>query len=708
MAVTQDQFQVNPYTSTVPLVQVPPQAIEQQSRPAAPLQGQFGGHKGTGGLLIGDALLKGFMAGHQQKEQKQQAKAQATINAADAASEAAYQQYQDALTKAGGKHDDPSAKAAYDAYTTAFQAGKQAKAQFVIPDKTQKGKKNTTDTDPVKSPDDKKKKGAASAGFNSIKDFFEANPHIVPQIALMTMQPKPPGLAPAAQVQSLDLQTAKTQNETAQRANADEQQKVNDRNMIAMYGKLTDDEIKKLPPEVQKQIADPQNGLVVAKNRYAMENRDKAKPDWFVDRDGNFHQVAVGEEPPPGWKKYEKTPTNESQSNMYYDAAARAWGTTRDKLTVPQLEYVDAMKARSKAQLSGQTTYSYSTTDTSGNRSTTTRKVSDPIQPPTGIKPLPEDTFKQGIQPPPTAGAAPRTQGVPDTAPQGSTQFTVGAKPKGMVEEGNLPIWNRPTVQNADGKHSSEYSRSFEEDGKEVLVPTVVDGKFLTPDGKKPKEGSEEEKAMFKKAWQHYKDTGENLGKFNSVKSADAYADTLHNRGSAKSDSKGGMSHPPTARLSSSGQGITRPPQAAKAGMTPPPRGKETALTASVTRQAVKAQQEGYQKAEKAYSKALEDADKAFTAAQKTATTTGDPSILATAQAAKDRAVARARLDLEDAKASVAKEYDAAVKSIGGTPGGQGKNPEDNPPQGATARVKDANGKMIGWAVNGQFVPLGQ
>ena len=103
--------------------------------------------------------------------------------------------------------------------------------------------------------------------------------------------------------------------------------------------------------------------------------------------------------------------------------------------------------------------------------------------------------------------------------------------PKGMAAPGNLPIWNRPVVQNADGTHSSEYSTSFEQDGKEVLVPTVVNGKFLTPDGKKPKEGSPEEKAMFKAAWQHYLKTGQHLGKFDNSADADAYAGVLHSRG---------------------------------------------------------------------------------------------------------------------------------------------------------------------------------
>ena len=118
-----------------------------------------------------------------------------------------------------------------------------------------------------------------------------------------------------------------------------------------------------------------------------------------------------------------------------------------------------------------------------------------------------------------------------DQKPSDSSDFMVGTNPKGLVERGNLPIWDRPTVQNADGSHSSELSFSREDDGKEVLVPSIVNGKFMSPDGKKPPEGSPAEKAMQDRAWQHYKDTGEHLGKFDSPDSADAYADALHNRG---------------------------------------------------------------------------------------------------------------------------------------------------------------------------------
>ena len=138
----------------------------------------------------------------------------------------------------------------------------------------------------------------------------------------------------------------------------------------------------------------------------------------------------------------------------------------------------------------------------------------------------------------PPAQAAPPAASPSSAAPQGGqSQFMATANPKGLKEPGNLPIWNRPTVQNADGSHSSEYSTSFRDPktGYEVLVPTIVDGKFLTPDGKKPRPGSPAERAMFKAAWDHYLKTGENLGKFDSPASADAYANALHNRGNGNS-----------------------------------------------------------------------------------------------------------------------------------------------------------------------------
>lgn len=142
----------------------------------------------------------------------------------------------------------------------------------------------------------------------------------------------------------------------------------------------------------------------------------------------------------------------------------------------------------------------------------------------------------QGSATPPASPQAPGATNPASssfTAPGGSNQFMATPNPTGLKESGNLPIWNRPTVRNDDGTHSSEYSTSFrdEKTGYEVLVPTVVNGKFLTPDGKKPREGSAEEKAMFRRAWDHYLKTGENLGKFDTPENADAYSRVLHNRG---------------------------------------------------------------------------------------------------------------------------------------------------------------------------------
>lgn len=101
---------------------------------------------------------------------------------------------------------------------------------------------------------------------------------------------------------------------------------------------------------------------------------------------------------------------------------------------------------------------------------------------------------------PPTSAPTP-------TVPAGP----IGPQP-GLVEAGNIDLAHRPIAKNADGSISTVRSMSFEEGGKEVLVPTVVGGKVV----------SDEE------AKQHYKQTGEHLGKFDSPASADAYAERLH------------------------------------------------------------------------------------------------------------------------------------------------------------------------------------
>lgn len=105
------------------------------------------------------------------------------------------------------------------------------------------------------------------------------------------------------------------------------------------------------------------------------------------------------------------------------------------------------------------------------------------------------------------------------------------AKAPGLITPGNIDLTTRPVVKNDDGTHSSENSVSFEDDkGHEVLVPTVVDGKFLTPDGKMPAHGSAAEKAMYHRAWEHYKQSGQHLGIFDTPEHADAVANQIHSR----------------------------------------------------------------------------------------------------------------------------------------------------------------------------------
>lgn len=86
------------------------------------------------------------------------------------------------------------------------------------------------------------------------------------------------------------------------------------------------------------------------------------------------------------------------------------------------------------------------------------------------------------------------------------------SKAEGLLEKGNIDPYSRKVEHRADGSIATVESFSVNIDGKEVLLPRVIDGKTVSMD----------------EAIEHYEKTGEHLGKFDTPEHASDYAQKFH------------------------------------------------------------------------------------------------------------------------------------------------------------------------------------
>jgi hypothetical protein len=139
-------------------------------------------------------------------------------------------------------------------------------------------------------------------------------------------------------------------------------------------------------------------------------------------------------------------------------------------------------------------------------------------------------------------GASPKQSATPDSQLTYDIGPQQGTSINGLVQRGNIDVNHRPQIKNADGSSSTIFSMTVPvgKDGHSVpwdspnvagyaLVPSIADGKFLTPNGKKP---SETDKVAMQQledaATAHYDKTRQHLGVFSSDKAAETYAGSTH------------------------------------------------------------------------------------------------------------------------------------------------------------------------------------
>lgn len=95
---------------------------------------------------------------------------------------------------------------------------------------------------------------------------------------------------------------------------------------------------------------------------------------------------------------------------------------------------------------------------------------------------------------------------------QDVTALMSAPPPIGLLAVGNIDVGTRPAVNNPDGSVSTVRSISINDNGKEILIPTVVNGRVVSNSD----------------AIAAYRKTGQHLGVFDTPEHATAFAQNLH------------------------------------------------------------------------------------------------------------------------------------------------------------------------------------
>jgi hypothetical protein len=183
MPVDNGNLRLDPYQSQVPLVQIPREDIA----PGGPLPVSAGYMGKAGGVAeIVNEGFRGFLRGREIKEQRKTAQANQAIDMSNKQEQHAWESYQDALRTGLSKPGDEK-DTNYQAYLKAHQTTSETMEKVAIPEEKPKGqKKKDGGKDKQEGPLQPK------SLMDGIKQFAEANPHLIPQALIAARTPNKP------------------------------------------------------------------------------------------------------------------------------------------------------------------------------------------------------------------------------------------------------------------------------------------------------------------------------------------------------------------------------------------------------------------------------------------------------------------------------------------------------------------------------------